>query len=38
MYCATFVSMTSQPAHTTSTVMKLFSSTSQSEMPSTPSR
>jgi hypothetical protein len=36
MYCATRVWMTSQPAHTTISVMKLFSSTNSTEMPSTP--
>ena len=36
MYWATRTVITSQPAHTTSTVMKLFSSTNSIEMPSTP--
>ena len=36
MYCATFSSMTSQPATTTMTVMKAVSSGNQTEMPSTP--
>jgi len=36
MYCATLSWITCQPAITTSTVTKLFSSTSGIEMPSTP--
>ena len=36
MYCATRAWITSQPAMTTSTVMKLFSRTNSTEMPSTP--
>ncbi len=38
MYWATRVWMTIQPAQTTSTVMKLFSRTNSSEIPSMPSR
>ena len=36
MYCATRVWITSQPAQTTNTVVRLFSSTNSIEMPSTP--
>ncbi len=36
MYWATLLRMTSQPAITTSTVMKLFSRMNKTEMPSTP--
>mgnify|MGYP003342289642 CR=1 FL=1 len=36
MYCATFFWMTSQPAITTSTVVKLLSSSSSSDTPSMP--
>ena len=36
MYCATRSLITSQPAITTSTVVKLFSRMSSSEMPSMP--
>ena len=36
MYCATRFSITSQPAITTSTVMKLLSRMNSTEMPSTP--
>ena len=36
MYCATRCLMDSQPAITTSTVMKLFSRMNSTEMPSTP--
>ena len=36
MYCATRAWITSQPAQTTSSVMKLLRSTNSIEMPSTP--
>jgi len=36
MYCATREEITSQPAITTSTVMKLFNRMNSTEMPSTP--
>ena len=38
MYCATFFSITTQPAQTASMVMKLLSRMNSTEMPSTPSR
>ncbi len=36
MYWATLLRITSQPASTTSTVMKLFRRMNRTEMPSTP--
>ncbi len=36
MYCATRTWIASQPAHTTSSVVKLFRMTNSTEMPSTP--
>ena len=36
MYCATRLVITSQPAQTTSTVIRLFSRMNSTEMPSTP--
>jgi hypothetical protein len=38
IYCATRFSITTQPAQTASTVMKLLSRISRTEMPSTPRR